>query len=147
MENPSQGSIWYYPKISQGFGIVLIFLILSFLTGLLISAGNFAKNKILTDLMQLFAYLLAAGGTLLIITQVKTRIYFNKPTFTNLRVTPADYVIILILTVLVIILIDPLTNMFPVPEEFHELFETMFSRTIPAFITVVILAPVLEELM
>ena len=110
------------------------------------SAGSFARNKIMLDILQLLAYLVAGGGTLLIIKQIKTKVYANKPAFRNYRVTPADYIIILILTVLIIIVIDPITNLFPVPEEFHELFETMFSKTLPAFVTAVILAPVLEEL-
>lgn len=146
MEQPSEGRLWYYPKIPQGFGIVFVFIALSFITGMLMSTGNLARNKVMMDILKLLAYFIAAGGTLLIAKQIKTRIYANKPAFTNYRVTPGDYVIILILTALVIIVIDPLTNLFPVPDQFHELFETMFSKTIPAFITVVIVAPVLEEL-
>ncbi|MCF8335157.1 MAG: CPBP family intramembrane metalloprotease [Bacteroidales bacterium] len=110
------------------------------------SAANLTRNKVIVDILELLGYLVAAGGTLLIITQIKTRVYVNKPLFRHHQVTPADYIIILILSLLVIIVIDPLTNLFPVPEQFHDLFETMFSKTIPAFITVVIVAPVLEEL-
>lgn len=100
----------------------------------------------MVDILKLMGYFVAAGGTLLIAKHIKTRVYANKPAFRNHKVTPADYIIILMLTVLVIIVIDPLTNLFPVPEKFHDLFETMFSKTVPAFITVVIVAPLLEEL-
>ena len=146
MENSSNNTSWYYPRIPQGFGIVLIFIFLSMITGVLISLGGFARNEVVLDIVELFGYLVAAGGTLLVIIQLKTRVYANRPAFIHLRVTPADYIIILILTVLVIIVIDPLTNLFPVPERLRELFESMFSKTVPAFLTAVILAPVLEEL-
>ena len=98
------------------------------------------------DILMLLGYLVAAGGTLLIATQVKTRVYASKPAFRNHTVTSGDYVIILMLTFLVIIVIDPLTNLFPVPDRYHDLFESLFSKSIPAFITAVILAPLLEEL-
>lgn len=146
MENPSNSTSWYYPNIPQGFGIVLIFIFLSIITGLLISLGGFARNELVLDIVKLLGYLLAAGGTLLAITVIKTRVYLNRPAFNHHRVTPADYIIILILTVLVIIVIDPITNLFPIPERLRELFESMFSKTVPAFITAVIAAPVLEEL-
>ncbi len=113
---------------------------------MLISLGGFARNEVVLDIVELLGYLLAAGGTLLVITVLKTRFYANRPAFINYRVTPADYIIILILTVLVIIVIDPITNLFPVPERLRDLFESMFSKTVPAFITAVIAAPVLEEL-
>ncbi|MBS3774201.1 MAG: CPBP family intramembrane metalloprotease [Bacteroidales bacterium] len=146
METPTNSNSWYYPKIPQGFHIVLTFIALSFITGMLVSVGNLSGTKLMMDILMLLGYLVAAGGTLLIATQVKTRVYASKPAFRNHTVTSGDYVIILMLTVLVIIVIDPLTNLFPVPDRYHDLFETLFSKSIPAFITAVILAPLLEEL-
>ena len=135
-----------YPNVYQGFGIVLIFILLSFLTGIFISAGNFHGHKGMLDFLQLLGYMLAAGGTFLIIARIKVRQYDDKPVLRNYRVTPADFIIVLLVTFMVIIVLDPLTNLIPVPDTFRELFESMFSKTLPAFITAVIVAPILEEL-
>jgi hypothetical protein len=146
MEETSKSPISYYPTLPQGFGIVLMFIFLSLFTGLIMASGNFGGNKIVGDFLELLGYVVAAGGTLLATITIKRKVYGNQPAFINYRVTPADYILVLLLTVMIIIVIDPLTSVIPMPDKYKELFETMFSKTFPAFLTAVIAAPLLEEL-
>lgn len=139
-------SPYFYPTIFQGFGILFLFILLSMLSGLLISLGYITGGEPLIDFMEMLGYLLAAGGTLLLIVRVKTRAYFEKPPFRHRQSPAYIYALALILTLLAIVVIDPLTELIPMPESVRDMFERMFSKTVPAFFTAVILAPVLEEL-
>lgn len=139
-------SPFYYPTIFQGFGIVLLFITLSMLTGLLISLGYLSGHAGFIDFMEMLGYILAAGGTLLLIVRVKKRVYSDKPALRHEQARPATYIWSIVLTLLGILAIDPMTNLIPMPEGVKELFEQMFSKTVPAFFTAVIFAPVLEEL-
>src|SRR6056297_3388578 len=136
----------YYPTIPQGFGIVLLFIMLSMLTGLLISLGHLSGEAGLIDFMEMLGYMLAAGGTLLLIIRVKTLVYNDKPALRHEQAPNSTYMMSIVLTLLGILAIDPLTNLIPMPEGIKELFEQMFSKTVPAFFTAVIFAPVLEEM-
>ena len=137
---------FYYPTISQGFGIILLFIMLSMLTGLLISLGYLSGKAGFIDFMEMLGYILAAGGTLLLIIRVKTRVYSDKPALRHEQAPISTYMVSIVLTLLGILAIDPLTTLIPMPEGIKELFEQMFSKTVPAFFTAVIFAPVLEEL-
>jgi len=139
-------SPFFYPTIPQGFGIVLLFIMLSMLTGLLISLGYLSGNAVFVDFMEMLGYLLAAGGTLLLIIRVKTRVYSDKPALHHEPAQSSTFIWAIVLTLLGILAVDPLTNLIPMPEGVKKLFEQMFSKTAPAFFTAVIFAPVLEEL-
>jgi len=145
MEHPTAPSL-SYPTVFQGLGIVLLFIFLSMLSGLLIRVGYFAGHPVWIDFMEMIGYLLAAGGTLLLVIRVKTRGYGERPALVHKRANPVNHILVLVLTILGLLVIDPLTNLIPMPEEVEELFEQMFSKSVPAFFTAVILAPVLEEL-
>jgi membrane protease YdiL (CAAX protease family) len=136
----------YYPTVFQGLGIVLLFIFLSMLTGILISLGYFSGKPLWIDFMEMMGYLLAAGGTLLLVIRIKTRGYGERPAFVHRKVNPANHLVVLILTIMGLLVIDPLTNIIPMPDNVKELFEQMFSKTVPAFFTAVIFAPILEEL-
>jgi hypothetical protein len=146
MEQSNHHNTRIYPSLSEGFGIVLIFILLSLITGLVIASGNLSGTKGWTDFMELLGYLLTAGGTLLVIARIKSKIHSDKPIFNNYRVTSADFIIVFLLILMIIIVVDPLTNIIPVPEKYQELFESIFSGSFPALFTAIILAPVLEEL-
>jgi len=136
----------HYPNLIQGFGIVLVFIFLSMLTALLIGLGYLSGSVALIDFMEMLGYLLAAGGTLLLVIRTKAKGYGEIPVFRHRRARPGNHGVVLILTLLAIIVVDPLTNLIPMPEEIQKMFEEMFSKTVPAFFTAVIFAPVLEEL-
>lgn len=145
MQKPSP-SPFYYPTIFQGFGIVLLFFLLSMLGGLLASLAYLAGNAFLVEIAEMLGYLLAAGGTLIFITRVKTKMYRETPALNHQPVGPVNYPIVVVLTLLGMMAVDPLSSLIPMPEDVGELFDQMFGTSVPAFITAVIFAPVLEEL-
>lgn len=145
MEKPSP-SPFYYPTIFQGFGIVVLFILLSMLTGLLMTLGYLTGNTFVVETTEMLGYLLAAGGTLIFVTRVKVKIYRETPALVHQPVRPVNFPIVVVLTLLGMMAIDPLSALIPMPEDVRELFDQMFSKSVPAFITAVIFAPILEEL-
>jgi len=145
MEQPNAPS-YYYPTVIQGLGIVLLFIFLSMLSGLLVGLGYHTGSAAWADFMEMIGYLLAAGGTLLMVIRIKTTGYGERPALVHQKANPVNHLLVLVLTILGLLVIDPLTNLIPMPEETKELFEQMFSKSVPAFFTAVIFAPVLEEL-
>ena len=142
----TNGPSSHYPTVFQGLGIVLLFFFLSMLSGLIASLGYFSGKPAWIDFMEMMGYLLAAGGTLLFVIRVKTRGYGERPALVHKKAHPVNVLIVLVLTVMGLLVIDPLTNLIPMPEEVRKLFDQMFSKSVPAFFTAVIFAPILEEL-
>jgi hypothetical protein len=143
---PTNARSSHYPTLFQGLGIVLLFFFLSMLSGLLAGLGYFSGKPVWIDFMEMMGYLLAAGGTLFFVIRVKTRGYGERPALVHKKSHPINVLIVLVLTVMGLLVIDPLTNLIPMPEEVRELFEQMFSKSVPAFFTAVVFAPILEEL-
>ena len=136
----------YYPNIKQAIGILLLFIFLSMIFGLITSLGSLAENELLQDITLLISYILAAGGTVIIIARMKKTQHPNVPVFLNHKPKIKTLVVTLVLTFAVIIVTEPLASLIPMPDSMKDLFETMFRPTIPAFLTAVIAAPILEEL-
>jgi len=143
---PTNAPFSHYPTVFQGLGIVLLFIFLSILSGLIMRLGYFSGKPVWIDFMEMMGYLLAAGGTLLFVIRIKTRGYGERPALIHRKVHSINYLIVMILTIMGLLVIDPLTNIIPMPDDVKELFEQMFSKSVPAFFTAVILAPILEEL-
>lgn len=135
-----------YPNIRQGIGILVLFIFLSMVFGLLTSLGDIVNNQFLKDITLLVSYTLAAGGTAIIIVRMKKTENPDIPVFMNNTPRIKTVVATLIMTLAVIIITEPLAKIIPMPESIKNLFETMFRPTLSAFLTAVIVAPVLEEM-
>ncbi|MFO8235950.1 MAG: type II CAAX endopeptidase family protein [Bacteroidales bacterium] len=136
----------YYPNIFEALVIIAIFIFLSIIFGTMMTGGIGAGNKSMQDIIALLGYILTAGGTLLLIIQFKRVKTPAEKTFRNSHYSFRTGTIIVILSVLLIIAIDPLTELIPVSDYFRDILDRMYSETIPAFLTAVIVAPVMEEL-
>jgi hypothetical protein len=136
----------YYPNIQQAIGILLIFIFLSMIFGYFASLSFFTANPQLQSLALLFSYTFAAGGTVLVIIRMKKVQHPELSAFLNYSQKLKTIFITLILTLSVIVIIEPITNLIPIPDTYKSLFEELFKPTIPAFLTAVIIAPVLEEM-
>jgi len=143
METPKNT---YYPNVIQAVGILLLFIFLSMIFGLITSLGSLVDNTLLQDITLLGSYTLAAGGTVIIIARMKKTQDPNIPVFMNYKPKTKTFIVTLVLTFAVIVVTEPLASLIPMPDSVKDLFETMLRPTIPAFITAVIMAPVLEEL-
>jgi hypothetical protein len=136
----------FYPTIYESIIIILLFIFLSLITGALVSLGGQPDSKIKQDLITLLGYVVSAGGTLLIITRFKKLRNPQLQTFHIQKSSLVSFLFTAVLTMAVIVIIEPLTTIIPMPEMFKEILSSMFSKTFPAFITAVIAAPILEEL-
>ena len=63
------------------------------------------------------------------------------------KVPLGSMLILFFMTIALMILIEPLTALIPMPEWFKKIMEDAIRPDIYSFITIVILAPILEELL
>src|SRR6056297_2183091 len=136
----------FYPTISQGFGILLLFILISMLTGMIVAVGNLSNNERLITILTSFSYLIAAGGTLLIIIRQKKRIQPDYPVFVNKRTHPVTIIFSLLSALAIIILSEPLISMLPVSDFYKEMITRLNQKGISILLMTVVFAPVLEEL-
>lgn len=136
----------HYPNIFESIVIVLIFIFLSIILGTLMAGGIGTHKTIARDFIALLGYILAAGGTLIVILQFKKVQNPGEKIFHNNHYSFRTGLIVVLLSFLAILTIDPINNLIPVPDYFREVINQMFSPTVPALLTAVVAAPVLEEL-
>jgi membrane protease YdiL (CAAX protease family) len=138
--------IKYYPNFIESFGIVLIFIFLSIIFGAVFTLSFSGTNLLSRDLATLLAYILSAGATVIIAIRIKKVQNPEEKNFYNKSFKVSTLLAVIILSLSVMVIIEPITNIIPVPDVLKEMLKGMFSKTFPAFATAVIVAPVLEEL-
>ncbi len=142
----------YFPTIKQSFGLIIGLLLLSIpvsLPFLLIEMFNadLAENSTFKGLSFLITY------TIIFLWIVKiARDKIREQGLWELKwkakKVPFNLLgIILIMTLALIIIIEPLSNLIPMPESIAKIFEEMFQPNIYTFLASVIAAPILEELL
>ncbi len=145
----------YYPTINQAFILILLLMALS-----IPAAIPSIVIKIITDKMEfskivvenldslglLIAYIISFLWILKI--AINRNFVYNKQKIQwKFQKVPYRLIIIfLIMSLALGILIDPLTELIPMPESFEELFSKMVKPNVFSFLAVVVAAPVLEEL-
>lgn len=140
-----------YPNIGQGFLVILTTLgysALAYLLAYLVFkiAGWKENIEWLTSLENLIVYVVGIGLAVL------TAVILRKQS--GLRFSPSlrlPSIIIIVISVVAIIcigyLLELFTYMIPIPDFFMEIFEDAINPDILSFITLVIAAPVLEEIL
>lgn len=140
----------FYPTIEQSFGILGILLLMSLLSGFIALLFNglqmvFPNAVYLTSLGYMVAYALSFGLTIRYAKRKITNEY-NQPFSWDFNNIPwVIYVVAIAIGLTNSAITEPLTSLIPMPAWAKELFESMLTNDAFAFITVVILAPVLEE--
>lgn len=137
----------FYPTIGQGFGILLLFILISMLAGMIVAVGNLSNNERLITILTSFSYLVAAGGTLLIIVRQKKRTHPDYPVFVNKRTYPVTIIFSILSALAIIILSEPLISMLPVSELYKDMITRLNQKGISILLMTVVFAPVLEELL
>jgi len=136
----------YYPTIKQAFnifGFLMLMIILFTIVLRLIDDFLFDINN---SLVTLLLYSLP-----IIITTYRYAIkkkISNSDNYTIKinKISNWIYLQIILLSILLIIIIDPITVLIPVPECFRNLMIKTVSKDIYSFITIVLIAPIFEEL-
>ena len=133
-----------YPNIAQSFGITGIVI----LGILLLSPVNFVLNKLISrEASMLIYYLLAIGiplGIVYSIRMSKTNIHSFNVALENKRIIPY---LIICSVVLLFGIASPIGGSIPMPESIKKAFLEFGShKGIYAFILMVVVGPVMEEL-
>lgn len=136
-----------YPSLPQAWGIFGLYIAFSLGVGLLlVIVGEFTGISNLS-LINLFGYTITG---ILILLYIRIRKKSSEPSEAYIRfgTMPVTLTILmLLLTVSVIIVIDPLSNLIPLPEFMEEIFNVILGKSIYNLIVVVIIGPVFEEIL
>ena len=133
-----------YPSVGQSFGILGIMIVLA----LLMSPLNIILGKFIDKEAAMFIYyLLAVGIPFLIVNSIRKRKTGTKVfnfAIENKRIIPF---VIISIAALNFGLIAPIISLIPMPESLQKAFADLMGKySITTFITIVIAAPILEEL-
>ena len=134
-----------YPSLPQAWGIFAIFVGISLILGVGISAVNEALNINNLSIGNFLGYNLSM---LFIIwfawRNIRTA---NSRVFHFNRIDSMLYPLIILVTLSLGIVLDPLTNLIPMPDFVREIFEQLSKKDIWTFLMVCISGPILEELL
>lgn len=135
-----------YPTIKQTFGIFGFLVLMTIVTSVVILIFNELVFKINESFSQLIIYTVPSVFTA--IRYLKRKKISNSDVYMlkTKKIGGWIYLQIIVLGMLIMVIIDPLTELIPIPEWFNELMMRMISRDIYSFFTIVIIAPILEEL-
>jgi len=133
-----------YPSTAQSFGIAGIALLMMLAFSPILYYAKFVMTE---ELSFLFYYVASMGTTFLIVNSMKKNNPGNKP----FDFEPGNYKITFAIIITFIALqfgiISPLISLIPMPDFMKEIFMEMAGRNgIISFISIVIAAPIFEEL-
>ena len=137
-----------YPNLKQSFGLLGIFILIQVVVSIVfLFLGMLLFDSYDISILFFVVYILSFVLTLWfaiykrkLLPQEK-KFYFNK-------IPNVVYPILTLLTLAVLVLLDPLISLIPMPDSFKQILEDMMSGQSPwVIILMVIGAPILEELL
>lgn len=135
-----------YPSIKQAFQILGFIIVLTILIGIPLDL----LNKSILNLSDSFVNLISYTIPILIASTryLKRRKIANQDDYLikQEKISIPIFLSLIAFLLLIIIFTDPINNLLPVPDWFNEIMLKLVSKDIYSFITVVILAPIFEEL-
>lgn len=135
-----------YPSLPQAWVIFGIFLAASIGTGLVIGVVHEAIHAESVSLGNLIGYTFSMLFVILFAWRNKTggrraRVFYFKSS------PLLSYPLLVILTLALAVVLDPLTNLIPMPEIVEELFALLATKDIYTLLMVCIIGPILEEVL
>ncbi len=143
----------YYPNLKQSIFLSLRLILVSIIVLipfviliLSLKKNDVSQYPIIESLLQLVGYVIPfATICLFAIKRIK---HLDFPDF-KLNLTclkPVNILVLVIMTFALMIVIEPFSNFIPMPEFIKKIFADMADPDIFSFITLVIAAPILEEI-
>lgn len=131
-----------YPNIRQSFGLFGLYVIITIVLGLGVSAIPGIPISLIT----------LVGTVVAMVAIIAIALYLKKTNtqylFTRLSAaSPTAYGVAALFILFLIFVLDPLTSLIPMPEQIRRMFEEALRADIYTFVAVAIAAPVLEELL
>jgi membrane protease YdiL (CAAX protease family) len=147
MEPETYSSTNSYPTLGQSVALMAIFLAINIIVALLglILVGEATAS---TSWMTLISYVLSFGLTISLALLIRNRQAQSAGSF-NVRSIPGKfYPVLVLITLTVSILVEPLTEPIPVPAWLEGiLLKLLLDKSFAMFVLMVIAAPILEELL
>lgn len=135
-----------YPSIKQTFQVLGFIIVLTVLIGIPLDL----INKSILNLNDSFVNMISYSIPMLIASTryLKRRKIANQDEYLikQEKVSIPILLSLIAFLLLIIIFTDPIDNLLPVPDWFNEIMLKFVSKDIYSFITVVIMAPIFEEL-
>ncbi|MDR1896331.1 MAG: CPBP family intramembrane metalloprotease [Prevotellaceae bacterium] len=137
-----------YPSLKQSWELFGIFLLINLIVSLIVLILNelFVISDYVSGWITLAAYL---AGFLPIIFYTKYMSLSQKFDYCKLTGKPPVWLLITLVVFVpaMTISVDSIVSLVPMPETLEQLFAKMISPNLSSFLTVVIAAPILEELL
>ncbi len=138
-----------FPNLGQAFGIFGLTLLFSLLLSipLYIIQGFFTEKSI--GLEAFFGFLnYTIPFSLIAIYFIKKAQKSDKSFSLNFnKVNPLHLLMLIPATLALVVVIEPLTSIIPMPDFFKNLMEEMFKKHFISLITIAVSAPILEEIL
>lgn len=136
----------YYPNLNQSWLLLVLFIVFSFAAGIFLSLFGTFKNNNIQAWITLSSSILTY---ILLFYFINLRFKERRLPFTINWGKPPVIVIflLLVITPLLSIVYEPISSLIPAPEWFSKAMESALNISIPSFISVVIIAPVFEEVL
>jgi uncharacterized protein len=153
MEEPVQPRLKPYPTLKQTWGLLgwLLLITIVFTLWLLLiklALGSRLPDSVFTNpWFMLFQYTVLFVSIILLGFRLKRR---TEPDYSIVwkLLSPAEGFLILMITLGLYFLIDPITDLIPMPELIKQLFaELLGDRSLPTVLMLVVAAPICEELL
>ncbi len=133
-----------YPSHAQSWGIVGI----AVLSMLVFAPAQLYLNKLVGEDAGLFIYYALAMGAVFVFAHFLRKKETGQNSY-NFKIASPKIIVVVVVTIIALHLglIAPLANLIPMPDFFREIFMQLFSNAgFFSFLTAVILAPVIEEI-
>ena len=136
-----------YPSLPQAWGIFGIFVAVSLGLGLLLAALLPAIGINNQSIINFIGYNVSLPLVIWIAWRIKPAAGPGERTLYFNRIPVILYVIILLLSLSLNVILDPVSTAIPMPEYIEKLFAMLTKRDIWTFLTVGITGPILEEVL
>ncbi len=133
----------HYPNILQTFGILGIYILLAIGLALLAQPLMSIMPESVVTLLASFVSMAIVIFIALQFKNAPVSYLFDDQKFASLQV----YLISILFVIFMILAIDPITSFIPIPDWLEEIMANLIQKNIASFLTIAILAPVMEELL
>jgi uncharacterized protein len=135
-----------YPTLRQTFLIFGFLLLVSLLSIIILNLVEYFLFDINDSLINFLNYSIPTILTAFKYIKKKKLLNAEEYFIKTEKIDTWVYLQIFFLTILFIIVIDPINLLIPVPEWFSEIMQKMISKSLFSFTQVVLIAPVFEEI-
>lgn len=133
-----------YPTVAGAIGLSAIFLVTSLVSGFLSSFLLFLN----IDQSWIFLVAYTVSITITVFAGVQFRKERSGETGFRMEIPSIAMIFVILITAAAfMVVIDPLTSIFPIPDWFEEMMYRNIGIDLPSFLMIVVMAPVFEEML